>query len=865
MQRLQQDARHCGFNQAGDKTDDAQVDVDIVISSPENINIPSPVSADGYLPAGTHTRPQQDNYHCAVSRASTLTNGEARSTAKATSVVPRGRPQLDGHHCEVTSHRQEVSSGQQLPQRHADDQLLAHVPGNQSDGEAKLSSHKQPSCQLNPESEPFTFRDPNLVQDGCLVPDLLKDWAMVQDVQAGGSGPTSGADTTSWDKPAREASGHAGGDYPTDELPDGPLLPFPLMQDAVEAGFAIPAKPILKVNSLQNYVLDIPAGKFTDKFLPAPKVSLEARSIFTPEYFRGLHNLVAAPGIRMDGSTYPASTPNFLGARIKLKHVGLKVERWRFHLLGYENSEIIQFIEYGFPLGLSELPDLQSCTRNHGSAYTFYPHVDKFIAEEVVKGGLAGPFEKVPWWDSIISPIMTAPKKPSSRRTVFDATYGEKSLNNSTPGDFYMGQPCIYTYPKIDDFRRMVLRCGRNSFLWKRDLARFFLQIPMDPLEYSRVCLVWRGLFFFFLCLAFGLRHSGLQGQRLTDALSWIHRRRGLDTDMEKPFNCVNYSDDMGGVEETKDRAMESFIQLGWLMEDLGLEESVKKAEPPSQAMTYLGVMFDSSSMVMRVPPEKLSEIKSEIKLWVRKTTITRRDLQSLLGKLFWISKVVRHARVFMGRLLQQLRTMAGLGDSSKVKLTEESRKDLAWWGRYLDHFNGVQMIVEEDPFLLELDQMLDRPFELCAGDATPTACGAFHGTQYWCRPLPRDLQDPQIPIHLKEFWAVIVSARLWGNYWSGRCITIFCDNDAVVDTINYKKPKDAALLSLLREFLYIVVTMKFFPVLRKISTTDNHLADFISRRHDVEAADKVFAKAGLHDMVPINVPDDSFKLTEPW
>ena len=199
------------------------------------------------------------------------------------------------------------------------------------------------------------------------------------------------------------------------------------------------------------------------------------------------------------------------------------------------------------------------------------------------------------------------------------------------------------------------------------------------------------------------------------------------------------------------------------------------------------------------------------------------------------------------------------------VKLSDESRKDLKWWQRYLDNFNGIQMIVNEDPFTLELEQMLDQPFDLCAGDATPTGCGAWYGTQYWCRQFPLELQDVDVPIHLKEFWCIIVSARLWGSAWSGRSVTIFCDNDAVVDSITYRKPKDMKLLSLLREFLFLVVTLKFFPTVRKIGTHANYLADHISHRHDVHAADKVFTKAGLHDMEYVTVPDLSFKLTELW
>ena len=231
----------------------------------------------------------------------------------------------------------------------------------------------------------------------------------------------------------------------------------------------------------------------------------------------------------------------------------------------YEHADIVQFMEYGFPLGLAELAELQSSSRNHGSVYGFYTHVDKFVAEEILNGGISGPFSKAPWWESIISTMMTALKKPDSRCAV----YGDKSLSNATPSDFYLGQPCVYTYPKIDHFMRMVPQCGNGSFLWKRDLSRSFLQILMDPNEYHRVCFIWRGLFFFFLGLALGLRHSGLLGHRLTDAVSWMHRKRGLETNEEQMINVVSYSDDLGGCESAKARALESFGQLGFPFTDL--------------------------------------------------------------------------------------------------------------------------------------------------------------------------------------------------------------------------------------------------------------------------------------------------------
>ena len=640
-----------------------------------------------------------------------------------------------------------------------------------------------------------------------------------------------------------------------------PLLPF--MDDPELSAFPTPAKPALKSSNLPTVEVKIPGAIFIDKVLPSPSSVLVPHPSFSPSYFVDLGNSVTASGFDGAGFCYPAGTPNFLGARIPLRHTNLKIGRWRHLLIGYEDAHICQHLEYGFPLGLNEVPDIESSTRNHGSSYNFYPYIDKFVIGEVTKVGLTGPFQEAPWTDLVCAPLMTAAKKPDGRRAVFDATYGERSLNKATPTDEYLGQPCVYTFPKINDFRLMILRCGRNSYMFKRDLHRYYLQLPLCPSEYHRVAFVWRGLIFFFIALMFGLRHSGLQGQKTTDAVAWIHRKSGLDSPEEREFNICNYSDDLGGVENSFERAKESFLGLASLFDDLGLAESSSKASPPSKQMVYLGVHFDTEKMEMSVPAEKLSELKAEIDKWARKTTITKKELQGLLGRLFWIAKVVRFSRIFMGRLLAQLRKMSGQKDHEKVKLEDQSRKDLLWWSKFLRFFNGISMIINEEAIPLSLEQLLDTPEKVCAGDATPSGIGAWHSGEYWSQLVPDHLRS--FPIHILEFWAVIVSCKLWGDQWTGKVIQIFTDNDPVADVIIKEKPKDPEMLSLLREFIYIVCEKKFIPVLRKISSGDNILADHISRRFDEDAAKKSFRKHGLHHMKLITAPDTFFRTNAPW
>ena len=250
-----------------------------------------------------------------------------------------------------------------------------------------------------------------------------------------------------------------------------------------------PAKPLLRPSTLSETCFILPGYKvFIDKILPPTSISLEQSREFPLDYFISLHNLVSAAT-----SVYPAYTPNYCGARIPLRHTGLNISRWRHHLIGYEDSDITQFLEFGFPLGLTEAtpPSLVSTLRNHGSSYQYFTYLEKFLSTGLERRELAGPCIVPPFSDVHISPLMTAVKKPAGRRAVFDASFGEQSLNNGTPPGVYLSQPFTYDFPRIEDFKRFILECGQGCYIWKRDLSRYYLQLPLDPTEYPLVCFVW--------------------------------------------------------------------------------------------------------------------------------------------------------------------------------------------------------------------------------------------------------------------------------------------------------------------------------------------------------------------------------------
>ena len=222
-----------------------------------------------------------------------------------------------------------------------------------------------------------------------------------------------------------------------------------------------------------------------------------------------------------------------------------------------------------------------------------------------------------------------------------------------------MGEEYEFSFPKLDYFAHLILSLGKNCYLWKRDLSRFFLQLPLDPLEYSKVAFIWQGELLFFTSYIWGCRHAGMNGQRVTNLVSAIHRSLGLASSclhrergcnsnclhlsdsfdiIVNEFNTLNYQDDFARCQESLDKCKLAFNTMGTLFEVLGLSESSDKSVSPTQVMTFLGVQFDTTTLEMRIDQVKCQELKFELSKWKQKTVANKIELQSILGKLLWVS-----------------------------------------------------------------------------------------------------------------------------------------------------------------------------------------------------------------------------------
>ena len=148
-----------------------------------------------------------------------------------------------------------------------------------------------------------------------------------------------------------------------------------------------------------------------------------------------------------------------LSLRTEPAHNNINVDTFRSYLTKYRypHLHILQFVQFGFPLGLWSDAFLEPSVKNHSSAYSYHSYVDKFVETELDKLGVTGPFETSPWENIMISPMMTAPKKTCARRPVFDASFGLYSLNKNTPEKSYHDNEYEFSFPKIDHLADIII------------------------------------------------------------------------------------------------------------------------------------------------------------------------------------------------------------------------------------------------------------------------------------------------------------------------------------------------------------------------------------------------------------------------
>ena len=202
----------------------------------------------------------------------------------------------------------------------------------------------------------------------------------------------------------------------------------------------------------------------------------------------------------------------------------------------------------------------------------------------------------------------------------------------------------------------------------------------------------------------------------------------------------------------------------------------------------------------------------------------TKKALQSLLGKLVYVHKCVKPARLFINRMLTLLRKN---GHRNKITLDRDFFKDLNWFLTFLPQFNGITCI---NKTVIPEDHTLHV-------DASLTGLGGVWSNRVYASPIIQLTYFDLKIVHL-EMLNILVALRKWKQFWLHSTVKNFCDNKAVVQVVESGKTKDPYLADCIRNIWLLTATYDINLMVQHIRGTHNVIADCLSRLYSDKPTD---------------------------
>ena len=129
---------------------------------------------------------------------------------------------------------------------------------------------------------------------------------------------------------------------------------------------------------------------------------------------------------------------------------------------------------------------------------------------------------------------------------------------------------------------------------------------------------------------------------------------------------------------KTYDECLNAWMAFIQLILALGFEINYKKLEAPTTSLVFLGIRICSETMSLSLPPDKLQKIQEVVLTFQHKHRATKRQLQSLAGKLNHAARVVRGGRTFLRHLLNAINKLRL--PHHKTRIEGALKADIDWW-----------------------------------------------------------------------------------------------------------------------------------------------------------------------------------------
>lgn len=273
------------------------------------------------------------------------------------------------------------------------------------------------------------------------------------------------------------------------------------------------------------------------------------------------------------------------------------------------------------------------------------------------------------------------------------------------------------------------------------------------------------------------------------------------------------------------------------VLRTLGLPINYSKIIPPAKQAIWLGVAFDIQNNHISIPAHEVQQLLLVIRGIIDHTHITYTQAQSLIGRIAHMARVVHPARLFMSRLLAQLRD----SDQKTMYITPAVRADLEWFLSFSSQHNAAAIIPNT-----HIDLTIEADSSFVSG-----AAWSDHGAYYVHAYTPRMSASYNI-CQLEAIKYLIAVRVLTRNSSPGTRIELVGDNEGAINGISSGRAADAILASVARALWFhaasrqLHITFTHRPG-KEIPSADALSRSSMSRVHRARAREFVKSHALTH------------------
>ena len=515
-------------------------------------------------------------------------------------------------------------------------------------------------------------------------------------------------------------------------------------------------------------------------------------------------------------------------------------KEWALHLVAAKYpspaaaSTLVKCLRVGVDLGFRGDRSRTQIGPNLVSANDNAAAIETNITAELDLGRRKGPFPKPPFNYFYSNPLGVVFKKGKSKpRVIHHLSWPRTTENNSVNASIINFDVNLGAF---DQAVKHVREAGKNCFFSKIDVESAYRCIPVRPEDWPLLGFSWGDKFYFDAVMQFGITSATAIFEWYSSAAQYIAEKL-----LHLPY-LVHYVDDFFNISTNLTDSKFHLEAIVKLFAKLGIPVSPKKLEGPAKTMIFLGILFDSVSMTLRLDEEKLASIHKELDDWSQRTSATKDEILSLIGALSFASKVVPPGRTFLRRMIDHTKTLPST--TEQYPLSESFLHDVQWWRQFMTQWNGVAVIPD-------VDWTPAHALQVHTDACVKGYAGIFGSHWFACEwtteeeALAHRSKRDSMPF--KELYALARAAATWGHLWKGR--KILFNTDCQPNVLAWRKgdSKHPQISHLLRTLLFLAAKHDFNMNIVHIPGVVNVGADLLSRGQITRFLDL----PGLHDPSP--------------